>query len=86
MKKTQTNKKMSSAEIFAENLRGLMAMKKVSPIEMQEYMCISSATYYKRMRRPYEFTLSNVESAAKRLGVSAADMMGRVMTVEAATA
>lgn len=83
MKKTQTYKIMQPSEIFAVNLRGLMAMKNVSPAEMQEYMGISNATYYKRLKRPCEFTLRDMESAAKKLGVHLADMIGGIMTVGA---
>lgn len=81
MSKTRQSKAMSYSDIFAANLRGLMAMKRVSPTEMQDYMCISPATWYKRLRRPYEFTLGNMESAARRLGVDLSDMLSRVMTV-----
>ena len=82
MKKTQTNKKMTCYDIFAANLRGLMAMKDVSPEEMSEYMGISSATFYKRLRRPYEFSMSNVEAAAKKLGAPAGGMISKIMEVE----
>lgn len=81
MGKTRQSKQMTSSDIFAANLRGLMAMKQVSPTEMQGYMCISPATWYKRLRHPYEFTLGNMESAARRLGVELSDMISRVMAV-----
>jgi predicted transcriptional regulator len=84
MARTRNNKALSPGEIFAENLRGLMAMKNVSAGEMQEYMGISPATYYKRLKRPYEFTVSNIESAAKKLGVSASAMLAGVMEVTTA--
>ena len=80
--KTSTSKCLKPSEIFAANLRGLMAIKNVSPAEMQEYMQISATTYYKRMNRPHEFTMSNVESAARKLGVPAGDMLARVMEVD----
>lgn len=82
MAKIQTNKKMTCYDIFAANLRGLMAIKEVTAEEMQEYMGISAATFYKRLRRPYEFTMSNVESAAKKLGVPAGGMISKIMEVE----
>lgn len=83
MKKTQTNKNLKASDIFAVNLRGLMAMQGVSASEMQTYMGIGETTFYKRMKRPYEFTMDNVERAARRLGVSPADMLCKVMTVGA---
>lgn len=72
---------MSCSDIFVINLRGLMAMKQVSPTEMQRYMCIAPATWYRRIKHPYEFTLANMESAARRLGVELSDMISRVMAV-----
>ena len=81
MAKKQTSKNMAASDIFAVNLRGLMAMQGVSAAEMQMLMGIGETTYYKRMKRPYEFTMDNVERAAKRLGVAPSDMLGRVMTV-----
>lgn len=82
MKKNQTNRGDACYEIFVANLRGLMAMKEISPEDMSEYMGISSATFYKRLRRPYEFTMSNVEAAAKRLGAPAGGMISKVMEVD----
>ena len=81
MGKTRQSKQMTSSDIFAANLRGLMAMKQVSPTEMQEYMCIAPATWYRRIKHPYEFTLANMESAARRLGVELPAMISRVMAV-----
>jgi uncharacterized protein (DUF2384 family) len=81
MAKKQTYKNMGAAEIFAVNLRGLMAMQGVSASEMQTYMGIGETTYYKRMKHPRDFTMDNAERAAKRLGVTVADMTGKVMSV-----
>lgn len=81
MAKTQTNKNLKASDVFAVNLKGLMAMKGVSASEMQLYMGIGETTFYKRMKRPYEFTMDNVERAARRLGVDPSDMICKVMTV-----
>lgn len=86
MAKTQTNKNLKASDVFAVNLKGLMAMKGVSASEMQSYMGIGETTFYKRMKRPYEFTMDNVERAARRLGVAPADMICKVMTVGGASA
>lgn len=72
---------MTASDIFAVNLKGLMAMQGVSATEMQDLMGIGETTFYKRMKRPYEFTLDNAQRAAKRLGVSVADMTCRVLSV-----
>lgn len=77
----KTTKTLSASEIFALNLKGLMAMQGVSASEMQTYMGIGETTFYKRMKRPYEFSMDNMERAARRLGVSPADMICKVMTV-----
>lgn len=77
----QMPKNMTASDIFAVNLKGLMAMQGVSASEMQTLMGIGETTYYKRMKRPYEFTMDNVQRAAKRLGVTVADMTGKVMSV-----
>ena len=85
MKKNQTNKKLKPYEIFVINMRGLMAMRGVTPDEMLEYMNLSRSTYYKRMREPYRFTMGDMDSAAKRLGVDASAMIAKVMDVTEVT-
>ena len=81
-RKYLAGRKLSAGEIFAVNLRGLMAMQGVTATEMQEFMGISETTYYKRLnKRPHEFTVENMERAAKRLGVSPAAMIEGVMAV-----
>lgn len=81
MAKKQTNKNLKPYEIFVINMKGLMAMRGVTPDEMVEYMNLSRSTYYKRMREPYKFTMGDMESAAKRLGVDASAMIAKVMDV-----
>ena len=81
--KTSRKGKLTPSDVFALNLKGLMAIKGVSVGEMHEYMGISATTFYKRLNRPYEFTMSDVESAAKKLGVSASAMLAGVMEVSA---
>lgn len=81
MAKKQTNKNLKPYEIFVINMKGLMAMRGVTPEEMVEYMNLSRSTYYKRMREPYKFTMGDMDSAAKRLGVDASAMIAKVMDV-----
>lgn len=81
MAKKQTNKNLKPYEIFVINMKGLMAMRGVTPDEMVEYMNLSRSTYYKRMREPYKFTMGDMDSAAKRLGVDASAMIAKVMDV-----
>lgn len=81
MAKKQTNKNLKPYEIFVINMKGLMAMRGVTTDEMVEYMNLSRSTYYKRMREPYKFTMGDMESAAKRLGVDASAMIAKVMDV-----
>ena len=83
MKKKQASKNMRASDMFVTNMKGLMAMQEISASEMQGYMGIGETTYYKRLKRPYEFTLDNVERVASRLGVAPADMLDTVMTVGA---
>ena len=80
-RKYLAGRKLSAGEIFAVNLRGLMAMQGVTATEMQTYLGIGETTYYKRLKRPDEFTVENMERAAKRLGVSPAAMIEGVMSV-----
>lgn len=82
----KTTKKLSASEIFVLNLKGLMAMQKVTIPEIATLMGISMQTFYRRVKTPYEFTLDNMERAARRLGVSPADMICKVMTVSGAGA
>lgn len=86
MTKSQTTKKtgrtLSMGEVFALNLKGLMAIQGVKPAEMQRLMGIGETTYYKRLKQPWDFTADNMERAARRLGVASADMVARVMTVD----
>lgn len=81
MAKKQTNKNLKPYEIFVINMKGLMAMRGVTPDEMVEYMNLSRSTYYKRIREPYRFTMGEMASAAKRLGVDASAMIAKVMDV-----
>ena len=80
---SKTSRKKTPYEIFAINLRGLMAMQGIKAEEMYAYMNISATTFYKRLNRPYEFTLGDMDSAAKKLGVSASAMLAGVMEVSA---
>ena len=81
MKRNQSKKPTRASEIFAVNLRGLMAVQDVNASELWMLMGISRPTFYRRLKKPYEFTMDNVERAAKRFGVTPADMLGKVMTV-----
>ena len=42
---------------------------------------VSRATFYRRLKKPYQLTADNMERAAKRLGFSSVDMQRSVMTV-----
>ena len=90
MAKKQTTKKKAKKknieelkpyEIFVLNMKGLMTIQGITPDEMVEYMNLSRSTYYKRMKEPYKFTMGDMDSAAKRLGVDASAMIAKVMEV-----
>ena len=81
MKKNQSKNPMRPCEIYVINLRGLMAMQNVTPTEIMTIMGLSRATFYRRLKKPYQLTADNMERAAKRLGFSSVDMQRSVMTV-----
>ena len=82
MAKKQTTKKMGIGAIFSANLRMVCDVKKVPAESVMEYMNICRTTYYKRMNNPKLWTIQDVESAAKLFGMSASDMVSRMLTPE----
>ena len=82
MAKPQTSKKLTFKERFVINMQTVMKIRKVSALEVMEQMGICSATYYERCKKPYKFTMDNVERAAHFLRVSPEDMLCRVISPE----
>ena len=60
---------MKRHENVGRNILAKMVQRGVTPTEMANQMDISLSTFYRRMRRPEELTLQNLDSASSFLKV-----------------
>ena len=60
---------MKRHEYVARNLKAEMVRRGIGATEMADHLDLSLSTFYRRLRKPWEFTLQNLDSAAAFLGL-----------------
>lgn len=60
---------MKRHEFVARNLKAEMTRRGIGASEMANQMDLSLSTFYRRLRKPQEFTLGNIDKAAAFLGL-----------------